>query len=157
MPGLRSVTRLPLIYSHKVPSPPITDAEWERIKKQVKELTVNASSQVNLRGVINAILYYLANGHDLNAVPLDYAPPATVFRWSHEWNKTGLFQKIVDSIGGDATFFHDNQSNTVSSLGGELKCPARKRPQISPRHHFATVLYDVDPHTLCTLSGELVF
>jgi DNA (cytosine-5)-methyltransferase 1 len=152
-PGLKPATKLMLNHSFKVPSPPLTDNEWRRIKGEFKQIGIYTPSQVNLRGVINAIAFYLSNGRALNSIPPEYASYGTVYRWAYELSKREVIHKIFDVIACDVTSArHGRDAETVSSVGENVRRPTRRRPQVNPRHHFATVIYEVDQDKLSTLN-----
>lgn len=156
-PGWRDAPPALLDVTERMPSPPLMDNQWNSVSKILKGESYYRSSQVNERGLLNAILYYAANGRNVAAVPSEYTNAATLLRWVADWKQRNLLAPLVNGLTGLNNLKITSKGNEVSLLGGEMKLPTRKRPLVNPKQHFATVLYEVESDSKCTTSQELVF
>ena len=50
--------------------------------------------EVDLRAVVDALLYLVRSGCPWRMLPKDFPPPSTVQRYYYEWRDNGLWQKI---------------------------------------------------------------
>lgn len=147
--GTYETADLPL--ASRLPScpPPLTDAQWTSIRTVLARSGVEDRSQVNLRGIVNAILHCRTNGNSLLAVPQRYSEPVTVVRVMHEWHERGILESLFQDLNAVLCRRADGHDQ-VSEYGGEKKPRRRARVRPNSTHHFATILYQVDPRTRCT-------
>lgn len=76
----------------------LTDAQWALIEPLIPP----AKSQhgrgrqrtVNLREVINAILYLNRTGCSWQLLPHDFPPPKTVYQYYRRWTRTALWDRL---------------------------------------------------------------
>ena len=73
----------------------LTDREWQLIARLLpKPRRVGRPREVDLRVVINAILYILATGCQWRALPKDFPPFTTVQYYFYNWRDTQLWRRI---------------------------------------------------------------
>lgn len=128
-------------------SHPISDAAWASLRRRAAAKRLEIGSQVDLRGVVNSLIYCANNGHDYLRAPGEYSPAATLLRFGELWSTDGTLQRLLSAVEESVSKYG---AGSVSRRGGEPRPTRRKRPRDYPTHHFATVLYDVDPETLCS-------
>jgi transposase len=77
----------------------LTDAQWERIVPLLPELNQSVVRRgrpcVNLRGVVNSVLWVLRTGKPWNAMPPGYPPYQTSHRYYLRWRETGVLSDIA--------------------------------------------------------------
>jgi putative transposase len=54
--------------------------------------------EVDVREVVNAILYVNKNGCAWRALPHDFPPEGTVRHYFHTWRRTGVWERILDTL-----------------------------------------------------------
>jgi putative transposase len=73
----------------------VTDAEWKLIARLLpKPRRVGRPREVDLRVVLNAMLYILATGCQWRALPKDFPPFTTVQYYFYNWRDTQLWRRI---------------------------------------------------------------
>jgi putative transposase len=73
----------------------MTDAEWKLIARLLpKRRRVGRPREVDLRVVLNALLYLLATGCQWRALPKDFPPFTTVQYYFYAWRDTQLWRRI---------------------------------------------------------------
>lgn len=73
----------------------LTDAEWKLIARKLpKPKRVGRPREVDLRAVLDAILYLLATGCQWRALPKDFPPFTTVQYYFYNWRDTQLWRRI---------------------------------------------------------------
>jgi putative transposase len=73
----------------------LTDAEWKLIVRLLpKPRRVGRPREVDLRVVLNAILYLLATGCQWRALPKDFPPFTTVQYYFYNWRDTQVWRRI---------------------------------------------------------------
>jgi putative transposase len=77
----------------------LTDAEWALLQPLLPPaVPAGAPRTTDLREVVNAILYRLHNGCAWHALPHDFPPEGTARDYFHRWRRSGLWQKINDTL-----------------------------------------------------------
>jgi putative transposase len=77
----------------------LTDAQWEILVPLLPPaFSVGRPRQVDLREVVNALLYVDTSGCSWAALPHDFPPEGTVRDYFHRWVRQGLWQKINDTL-----------------------------------------------------------
>ena len=80
----------------------LTDAQWRYIAPEVLiEEDCGRPRTVNLRGVINAILYISKSGCQWNMLPKDFPPKSTVHYYFKKWKTNGTWDAIMQSLRED--------------------------------------------------------
>jgi putative transposase len=73
----------------------VTDGEWKLIEPLLpKRRRVGRPREVDLRDVVNAILYILATGCQWRALPKEFPPHTTVQYYFYGWRDTHLWRRI---------------------------------------------------------------
>jgi transposase len=73
----------------------LTDAEWASLAPLLPaERRLGRPREVDLREVINAILYVLRTGCQWRMLPRDFPPRSTVQRYFYAWRDEGIWQDI---------------------------------------------------------------
>jgi putative transposase len=73
----------------------LTDREWQVIARLLpKPLRVGRPREVDLRVVMNAMLYILATGCQWRALPKDFPPFTTVQYYFYNWRDTQVWRRI---------------------------------------------------------------
>jgi putative transposase len=77
----------------------LSDDEWDLIKPLIPvHQGVGHPQEVNLREIVNAILYWVDNGIKWRAMPHDLPNWSTVYDYYRRWVKLGLWDKINDHL-----------------------------------------------------------
>lgn len=108
----------------------ITNAQWEIIAPLLPPAKHGGRPRtVNLREVVNTILYLNRTGCQWDMLPHDLQPKSTAYEYFSEWRDDGTWTKIVDSLrtqvrlaaGREATpsaVCIDSQSIKTTDVGG---------------------------------------
>src|ERR1700678_1975322 len=75
----------------------MTDGEWALIARRLPRL--GRPREVDLRKVLEAILYILSTGCQWRALPKEVPPYSTVQGYFYAWRDTGRWQKYRRSSG----------------------------------------------------------
>jgi transposase len=77
----------------------LTDAQWEIIKGVLPAAKATGRPRaVDLREVINSILYLNRTGCQWDMLPHDLLPKSTVYDYFANWRDDGTWQKILDAL-----------------------------------------------------------
>lgn len=77
----------------------LTDAQWEILAPLVPGPRVGGRDrEVNMREVINTILYLLRTGCQWDMLPHDLLPKSTVYDYFTAWRDDGTWQSMMDSL-----------------------------------------------------------
>jgi transposase len=77
----------------------LTDGEWSRIEKHIPPAKRGGNKRtVNLREVVNALMYILSTGCQWRAIPKDLAPRSTVHGYFDRWDYDGTLDRIHDML-----------------------------------------------------------
>jgi putative transposase len=77
----------------------LTDAQWAILEPMLPPaVAAGAPRKTDFREVVNAILYLLENGCKWKALPHDFPPEGTVRDYFHQWRRSGLWEKIHDTL-----------------------------------------------------------
>ena len=124
----------------------LTDAEWALIARRLpRKRRLGRPREVDLRLVLQAILYILSTGCQWRALPKEFPPYSTVQSYFYAWRDTGRWQKIVSALVRQArrklghkptptAAVIDSQSAPTSQAGGPRGYDAGKRIYGRKRH-----------------------
>jgi transposase len=124
----------------------MTDAEWALIARRLPpRRRLGRPREVDLREVLQAILYILSTGCQWRALPKDFPPYSTVQGYFYAWRDTGRWQKIVTALVRQARrrlgrkprltmAVIDSQSAPTTQAGGPRGYDAGKRIYGRKRH-----------------------
>jgi putative transposase len=80
------------------PSPSdLTDAQWQLIRPMIPVFTVGRPREVDMREVLNALLYLNRSGCQWDMLPHDLPPKSTVYEYFARWRDDGTWQQILDA------------------------------------------------------------
>lgn len=124
----------------------MTDAEWAVIARQLpRRHRLGRPREVDLRQVLQAILYILSTGCQWRALPKEFPPYSTVQGYFYAWRDTGRWQRIVTALVRQArrrlgrkprptVGIIDSQSAATTPAGGPRGFDAGKRVWGRKRH-----------------------
>ena len=72
----------------------LSDEQWELLKDFVAQGKMSRPRTVNIREVINAILYMVKTGYQWRALPGDFPHWKTVYTYFLRWRNSGKWKKI---------------------------------------------------------------
>jgi putative transposase len=88
----------PLMCRHTYPTD-LTDEQWALLAPLLPPASTNCRPRkVDLREVVNAILYLLRTGCAWRLLPHDLPSYRTVFYYFSKWRKCGVWKKIHDKL-----------------------------------------------------------
>lgn len=77
----------------------VTDEEWGLIEPLIPPAKRGGGKRrVNMREVMNGIMYVLSTGCQWRAVPKDLPPKSTLFDYISLWNRGGTLARIHDAL-----------------------------------------------------------
>ena len=124
----------------------MTNAEWALIARRMPpRRRLGRPRKVDLRKVVEAILYILSTGCQWRALPKEFPPYSTVQSYFYSWRDTGRWQRIVSALvriarrqlGHKPTptaAVIDSQSAATTQAGGPRGFDAGKRICGRKRH-----------------------
>jgi len=74
------------------------DEQWEFVKELLPERAGTGRPRVNLRSVLNGILWILRTGAPWRDLPERYGPWQSVYHWFNLWRKDGTWDLILDEL-----------------------------------------------------------
>jgi len=108
----------------------LTDAEWAEVEPTIPPVMPGGNKRtVDIREVVNGVMYVLATGCQWRAIPKDLPPHSTVYdyldRWSHDGTPErlhhALYVKCREQAGREASptaAVIDSQSVKSAEKGG---------------------------------------
>ena len=124
----------------------MTDSEWALIARRMPARRhLGRPREVDLRKVVQAILFILSSGCQWRALPKEFPPYSTVQGYFYAWRDTGRWQKIVTALVRQArrklgrkprptAAVIDSQSAPTTQAGGPRGYDAGKRIYGRKRH-----------------------
>src|SRR3954469_23188920 len=76
----------------------LTDAQWEIIRPLIPVYKVGRPREVDLREVVNAILYLNRSGCQWDMLPHDLPAKSTVYEYFARWRDDGTWQRLLDAL-----------------------------------------------------------
>lgn len=77
----------------------LTDAQWEQLLPFVEvQAKTGPKRRVNLRAVLNGLLYKLKTGCQWELLPRSFPPKSTVHYYFQQWTKKGIWARINDAL-----------------------------------------------------------
>lgn len=77
----------------------LSDAQWKHIRPKIpKAKRGGRPRSVDMRQVLNAILYLSRSGCSWRMLPRDFPPWGTVHYYYRKWRRCGVWKKIHDAL-----------------------------------------------------------
>jgi putative transposase len=77
----------------------LTDAQWERIAPLIPPAKPGGRHRsVDVREVVNAIMYFTRTGCQWRSLPHEFPPWGTVHYYHRRWRLDGTWQKVHDAL-----------------------------------------------------------
>jgi len=76
----------------------LSDGQWEIALSFIPTYTSGRPRTTDVREVLNALFYLLANGCGWRNLPHDFPPEGTVRHYFHLWRRTGLLDTMPRDV-----------------------------------------------------------
>src|SRR4051812_43723208 len=76
----------------------MTGEQWAILEPLIPVAALGRPRDVEIRGVLNAIVYQARSGCQWDMLPHDYPPQSTVFDYFKQWRDNGTWQVILDAL-----------------------------------------------------------
>ena len=77
----------------------LTDEQWELLSPLLPEAKPGGRPRsVDLREILNAILYVLRSGCSWRMIPHDLPPWQTAYKYFRRWSDDGTWERVHDSL-----------------------------------------------------------
>ena len=78
----------------------LTEEEWRRIEGIIPPARRGGNRRrVDMRNVVDGILYVLSTGCKWRAIPKDLPPRSTIFGYLTAWRRDGTLDRILQRLG----------------------------------------------------------
>ena len=130
----------------------MSDAQWEQLAPLIPpKIGKGKNRTVNLREVMNAILYFLRTGCQWDYLPRDLPPRDTVYYYFAKWSKDGTLNNMLASLHQKVRIMEgreptpsagsvDSQSRPTTEMGGVHGYDGGKKVNGRKRHIFVDVM-----------------
>ena len=95
----------------------LTDGQWDLLCALIpKAKPGGRPRQVNIRNVLDAILYISRTGSQWRYLPEKYPPRSTVFEYFTQWQKDGTWDNINNALRESVRLLHERKSSPTASI-----------------------------------------
>jgi transposase len=79
----------------------LSDAEWTELKPLLaaEQNRIGSPREVELREVVNALMYMADNGIKWRAIPHDFPAWQTVYGYFRRWSQSGVWEQVNQALG----------------------------------------------------------
>lgn len=113
-----------------------TEAEGEQLAAQIPPARRGGRRRtVNIREVLNGLLYVLSTGCQWRAIPRDLPPRGTIFEYFARWQADGTLRQIHATLYGRCREQADRQAEPSACIidSQSVKSAEKGGPGLSPR------------------------
>src|SRR6266567_7152735 len=130
----------------------LTDEQWNQIREQLPAAKPGGRPrQVELREVVNTLMYQARTGCQWDYLPHDLAAKSTVWDYFVAWQHDGTWQKILDTLRGEirkeagrdqtpSAACIDTQTVKSTEMGGSVGYDGGKKIKGRKRHILVDTL-----------------
>lgn len=130
----------------------LSDSQWNLIKELIPPAKSGGRPRaLEMRHVVNAILYLLVTGSQWRYLPRDYPCWQSVYSYFRQWRSDGTWKRIHDTLHAQVRTkdgrhkhptagCHDSQSVKTTSVGGPRGFDSHKRIKGRKRHLLVDTL-----------------
>ena len=107
----------------------MTDAEWRLIARKLPgRRRLGRPRKVDLRKVVEAVLFILSTGCQWRALPSEFPPYSTVQGYFYAWRDTGRWHRIVSGFGPASAAETRAQTDSRRRPSSTARGLRRRRP-----------------------------
>ncbi len=95
----------------------LSDAEWQILAPLIPpEKPGGRPREVDIREVVNAMLYFLRTGCSWAMIPHDLPPSGTVYYYFAQWRENNVLMNINDTLRGQLRVAHGRQEQPSAAI-----------------------------------------